>query len=365
MKKQSVLLLALLLAGLTCGCGGGAGAKNDTVSASVSAPAQSTEASPQESQIVMDFTGDINLDDSWYVMDYLHSHGGKISDGIDPSLIQRMTAADLCCVNNEFTYSERGTPMAGKAYTFRAKPENVSILNTLGVDVVTLANNHIYDYGQDAFLDTLDTLKGAGIDTVGAGRNAEEAATPVYRKVNGFTVALVNATRAEKNVMTPEAGKNSPGVLRCYDTARFEREIREADQNADVVVCCVHWGTEYSYNLESVQRATAKTYIDAGADVIVGTHSHCLQGIEYYKKVPVFYSLGNFWFNEKELKTCLLELTVTGTKNNWTLQSVVVPALQSGCQTRELSDGQEVYDLLESISVNAGVQKDGTVYQKE
>ncbi len=363
MKKQSTfLLLVIALMVMTCGCGSQKGGERTSELPAASALVQET---PKKAEIVMEFAGDMNLDDSWYVMDYLHSHGGEISDCIDPSLIQRMVDADLCCINNEFTYSKRGTPMAGKAFTFRGDPENVSILNTLGVDVVTLANNHIYDYGADAFLDTLDTLKGAGIDYVGAGRNQKEAMEPVYYEIDGITIALVNATRAEKNVMTPEAGKNTPGVLRCYDTTLFEEEIAEADRNADVVVCCVHWGTEYSYTLEEVQRSTARTYIDAGADVIVGTHSHCLQGIEYYKDVPVFYSLGNFWFNEKELNTCLLELTVTGTKEDWKLKPGIVPALQSGCRTRELADGQEVFDLLESISVNAGIQKDGTVYQKE
>ena len=353
-RKVSLSLLAVLLLAALCGCGGSGEAGSEAIS---SASAGKT------ADIVMEFSGDINLDDSWYVMDALHASGGTVSDAIDPALIQRMTAADLCCVNNEFSFSNRGTPMAGKAYTFRADPENVSILQTLGVDVVTLANNHVYDYGEEAFLDTLDTLKGAGIDYIGAGRDRNEAMTPAYYKLDGLTVAIVNATRAEKNIMTPEAGENSSGVLRCYDTALFEQVIREAKERADMVVCCVHWGTEYSYTLEEVQRSTARTYIDAGADVIVGTHSHCLQGIEYYQGAPVFYSLGNFWFNEKELETCLLELTVTGTKENWTLSSKVVPALQSDCKTQLLADGQEVYDLLESISINAGIQEDGTVYE--
>lgn len=75
--------------------------------------------------------------------------------------------------------------------------------------MVTLANNHVYDYGEDAFLDTLDTLKSAGIDYVGAGRDRTEAMTPVYCELDGLTVAIVNATRAEKNIMTPEAGENN------------------------------------------------------------------------------------------------------------------------------------------------------------
>ena len=99
--------------------------------------------------------------------------------------------------------------------------------------------------------------------------------------------------------------------------------------------------------------------------MIVGTHSHCLQGIEYYKGAPIFYNLGNFWFNEKDLLTCLLELRVTGTKEDWKLNATVVPARQAGCVTKYLTDGSSVYNLLESISVNAGIKPDGTVYEKK
>ena len=105
------------------------------------------------------------------------------------------------------------------------------------------------------------------------------------------------------------------------------------------MVCCVHWGIEYSYELEQVQKDTARAYIDAGADVIVGTHSHCLQGIEYYKGAPIFYNLGNFWFNEKDLLTCLLELHVTGTKEDWQLDATIVPAHQAGCV--KVPDGRQ------------------------
>ena len=354
-KGVGVLLLALLLTAGLCGCGLNNGA-------------DSAQPEEPETETVLAFAGDINLDDNWEVMADLRERGGRdISQAVDPLLIQRMRDADLCCVNNEFAFSNRGEPMEGKAYTFRSATANVSMLQDLGVDVVTLANNHVYDYGTEAFLDTLTTLEEAGIDHVGAGKNLTEAMTPAYYELNGLTVAVVNATRAEKNILTPEASVGEPGVLRCYETERFEQVIQEADGKADVVVCCVHWGTEYSTSLEQVQRDTARVYIDAGADVIIGTHAHCLQGIEYYNDVPVFYNLGNYWFNAKDLQTCLLELTLTGVKGDWNLSCRVIPALQSDCQTTELSgeEGQEVFDAIQSHSINAAIQPDGTVYQSE
>ncbi len=300
-------------------------------------------------------------------MQYAAQQPNGIFDCIDEKLVTAMQDADLCCINNEFSFSTRGSAMSGKAYTFRSDPSNVSLLVEMGVDLATLANNHVYDYGADAFADTLTTLENAGIAYVGAGMDLDEAMEPYYFEMQGFTIAVVNATRAEKNIMTPAASDSSAGVLRCYDTALFEQVIAEAAENADFVVCCVHWGTEYSYELESVQKNTARTYIDAGADVIVGTHSHCLQGIEYYDGKPIFYSLGNFWFNDKTLETGLLELHITGsTQDNPKLSCTFIPAIQEGCVTRYAeteADREAVFGLLNDISVNAKVDSEGNVSQ--
>ena len=88
--------------------------------------------------------------------------------------------------------------------------------------------------------------------------------------------------------------------------------IKEAKENADYVIAFVHWGTEYSYELEEVQLSTGKEYLDAGADIVIGAHPHCLQGIEYYNGKPIIYSLGNFWFNDKTLDTILLNIHFYG-----------------------------------------------------
>lgn len=310
------------------------------------------------------FGGDVNLSEGWPTMNYLAAQE-SLSDCIDQRLLEEMQNADLCCINNEFAFSDRGEPMAGKYWTFRAKPENVALLQEMGADVATLANNHVYDYGAEAFSDTLTTLHNAGIGTVGAGENLAEAATPYYTQLGDLKVAIVNASRAEKTQMTPGAGEDSAGIMLCYDTAAFEQEIAEARQNADLVICCVHWGTEYTSKLEDAQKESARRYIDAGADIIVGTHSHCLQGIEYYNGKPIFYSLGNFWFNEKDLETGLLKLTVTGDATQGVqLGCTFVPAIQSGCVTsyaESMSDRGKVFDLLNSISVNAQVDADGVV----
>ncbi|GFH95681.1 capsule biosynthesis protein CapA [Lachnospiraceae bacterium] len=310
------------------------------------------------------FAGDINLDENWYTTQFLDTQPGGIYDCISPELVEVMQAADIMCLNNEFTYSAGGSPLAGKAYTFRADPGRVEVLEQLGVDAVTLANNHVYDYGPEALLDTFTVLEEAGVPYFGAGRTLEEAMKPLYLEVEGRTVALVAASRAEKYKMTPQATETEPGILRCYDTELFLQAIREAKANADFCIAFVHWGTEYSYDLEQVQLDTGRAYLDAGADAVIGAHSHCLQGMEYYDGKPIVYSLGNYWFNEKTLDTMLLQLHFSGDEAQARLEVQVIPAVQSGCRTtyaQEEEERRRIFDFLESISVNVEISHEGMV----
>lgn len=314
----------------------------------------------------IDFAGDISFAEHLDISRQLATSPNGIYDCISPELIEEMNCADLMCLNNEFTYSLRGEPLPGKAYTFRANPEKVENLHLLGVDIVKLANNHVYDYGKDALLDTLSTLEEAGIDYMGAGVNLERAMEPIYKEVQGQTIAFVAASRAEKFQMTPQATDTEPGILRCYDPTLFLEVIKEAKAHADIVLAYVHWGTEYSYVLEDVQKETARQYLDAGADVIIGAHSHCLQGMEYYDGKPIFYSLGNYWFNNKTLDTMLLQLHFTGDKEGFQVEPKIFPAVQSGCRTliaETDAERERIFSLLESISINVEINEEGIVTQ--
>lgn len=314
------------------------------------------------------FAGDINLDENWGTTQSMDVRENGIFDCISPELVEIMQNADIMCLNNEFTYSTGGSPLPGKAYTFRAKPERVEVLKQLGVDAVTLANNHVYDYGKKALLDTFSVLEEAEIPYFGAGKNLEEAMSPLYLEVDGKTIALVGASRAEKNKMTPQATETEPGILRCYDTTLFQESIREAKANADFCIAFVHWGTEYSFDLEQIQIDTGKEYLDAGADVIIGAHSHCLQGLEYYNGKPIVYSLGNYWFNEKTLDTMLIQLHFYGDAEKDFLEVQVIPAVQADYKTTyavETEERQRIYDFLESISVNVEITEGGILREAE
>lgn len=314
--------------------------------------------------ITLGFAGDINLDETWTVMKHMRRKGKGIQGCIDPRLIQKMRSYDYMILNNEFSISNRGKAMKGKAYTFRAPRRNVKLLQQLGVDAVSLANNHVYDYGKQAFLDTLSTLENNGIKYTGGGKDSKEAKKPVYFESKGKTIAVIAATRAEKYILTPAAGKHSPGVFRTYDDTQYVRAIRRARKKADVVIAFVHWGTEYSTKLETAQTSQAKDYINAGADVVVGAHTHCLQGVGYYKGKPIFYSLGNYWFNEKTLYTTLLQLTI---RENGTIEARMLPCLQSGRETHLLTAKSKVrkfVNYVNGISENAKIGAKGVVHSR-
>lgn len=318
-------------------------------------------SSQQDQELLLSFAGDICLDEDSLVMKYMRKKGKGIAGCIDSRLITQMKQSDYMILNNEFSISDRGKPMKGKAYTFCAPTQNTAILQKLGVDAVSLANNHVFDYGETAFLDTLSSLKQAGIKYVGGGKNRKEAKKPVFFNCKGKTIAIVAATRAEKIILTPEAKKDSPGVFRTYDDRAYVKAIRQADRKADVVIAFVHWGTEYSTVLETVQKKQAKDYINAGADVVVGAHTHCLQGIGYYKGKPIFYSLGNYWFNEKTLYTTLLQLTI---QKNGGIRAKMLPCLQSEKETRLLTGKKKVKKFVKyvnQISTNGQLDSKGRV----
>ncbi|MDO4155351.1 MAG: CapA family protein [Oscillospiraceae bacterium] len=310
------------------------------------------------------FSGDICIEDNAYTTQYWKSCGEDITQCMDETMIDHMRSADICFINNEFPYSTRGSATVGKDYTYRADPANVKVLPELGVDIVSLANNHAYDYGEDALLDTLDTLQTAGIPYVGAGKDLEEASSIYYYELNGFTVAFLSGTRVEWEELTKGATENEPGVFRTVDPTLLYERVKEADQHADYVVVYMHWGIEGVTYLEEYQLETGNGLIDAGADAVIGDHTHCLQGIDFYQDKPIVYSLGNYWFNGKTMDTMLAELHITGTAEDYDVQLQLVPAVQSNCQVTYIEDpsAQDTfYRNMEAMSYGISIDENGVV----
>lgn len=313
------------------------------------------------------FSGDICVEDGARTTQYWKSVGEDITKCIDETMISHMQEADICFINNEFPYSTRGSALYGKDYTYRADPENVKVLTDLGVDIVSLANNHMFDYGEDALLDTLDTLKGAGIPYVGAGKDLEEASAIYYYELDGFTVAFVSGTRVEWLELTRGASETEPGVFRTTEDEGKEllyQRIKEADQNADYVVAYMHWGIEGATYLEDYQMEVGDALIDAGADAVIGDHTHCLQGIDFHNGKPIVYSLGNYWFNGKTMDTMLAELHITGTREDFEVSLQLVPAVQSNCQVTYIEDEpsqQQFWQRMTAMSYGIDIDENGVV----
>ena len=292
----------------------------------------------------------------------LFRSGSDINDTFSATLLERMRNADVFMLNNEFPFSTRGTPTEGKTFTFRANPSNIEMYAQIGVDLVSLANNHAYDYGEQALLDTFSTLEGAGIPYVGAGRNIEEAKKPVYLIANGMKIAVVSATQIERNAVpdTKEATMTNAGVLRCMDPTALLEVIAQAKANSDFVILYIHWGTESQETTDWLQDKQAPIYAEAGVDLIIGDHPHCLQKIDCISGVPVVFSLGNYWFNSKTQNTCLVEVQLTkeGLKS---LQ--FIPCLQENCRTSQLESAkkEEVLNYMRKLSPNVQIDSEGYV----
>jgi poly-gamma-glutamate capsule biosynthesis protein CapA/YwtB (metallophosphatase superfamily) len=250
------------------------------------------------------FVGDILLDDG---------PGRAIADGRDPlaPFARRLASADFRIGNLECPIATVGLPLDSKIYNFQAHPRVLSVLKGR-FDALAVSNNHSGDYGQAAFLETLDHLKQAGIASFGGGRNLSEAHMPLWIEKHGLRIAVLGYNEFKPRSF--EAGANWPGVAWSEDS-QVIADIRAARAaGADVVIPFMHWGWEREPEPTERQRRLARLMIDVGADAVVGGHPHVTQGTEVYRGKPVIYSLGNFVFDGFELPAAkvgwLLEMTV-------------------------------------------------------
>ncbi len=310
--------------------------------------------------IVLAFAGDVNLDENSHPADQYDTEKKGILGVLSQDLVDEMNSADIMMLNNEFAYSTRGTKTLDKSYTFRADPSRVEILKEMGVDIVSLANNHALDYGPDALADTFDTLDNAGIDYVGAGENLDRAKAPIYYTVGGKKIAYLAASRVVF-AMNWYASKDGLGMIGTYDPTLILESIKEANANSDFVVIFVHWGIERENYPVDYQRALAKQYIDAGADVVVGCHPHVMQGVEFYKGKLIAYSLGNFLFTDKTNKSGLLKLYLDPGDS---VKVQLLPTMYSGTYTYLLTDEndkEDYLDFMRNISFDVVIDEDGYI----
>lgn len=314
---------------------------------------------PDQEQITMMFTGDVLFANSFSAC----YEGGGIDAVVAPELRQQMENVDILMVNEEFPFSTRGTQMEDKQYTFRADPSYVSALNELGVDIVSLANNHILDYGKEALSDTFTTLDQAGIRYAGAGESASRAKELQVFEVGGQKIGILAASR-----VIPVEGWNvdnqTPGVFTTYDSTALCTEIEKAKETCDYVVVFVHWGVEYEEYPQDYQRSLAKNYIDSGANLVIGGHTHCLEGIEYYKGSMICYSLGNFIFGSQIDRSAAVEVTLTPSGIE---TDRLIPVYAAGGCTKLMddADAKNLYQYMQNISEGVTISAEGNIIDAE
>ena len=310
----------------------------------------------EEQEATLLFAGDLFLTD---LLQSKYNQQG-ISAAASDSLLSVLREADIFMLNEEFPFGTTGEPMEEKEYTFRVDPSYSTVLSELGVDIVTLANNHMLDFGRGPLTETLNTLDQAGIAHVGAGENIDEAKALKTFEMDGRTIGFLGASR-----VIPEhswnASSGSSGLFTTYDAAALVEQIQKAEESCDFTVVYVHWGIEKNTQPEEYQKTLARQYIDAGADAVIGAHPHVLQGIEFYQGKPIFYSLGNFIFSNGAYETILVELTVGGTETEIRL----IPCVSEANQMRLLEESAwpAFYQNLESLSFGITIGDDGTVSQ--
>ena len=214
---------------------------------------------------------------------------------------------DLLIINFENAATSSGNAVKGDV-PLKCSPDYVPLAKANNRTIAAIANNHICDYGIDGMNDTINYLEENGFTVIGAGDNESDAHNGTTQLINGRKITIINYMDSNNfkeysyDVM-PYANGSSPGYS-AYDLEDAKRQIADAKGNgSDLVIIYLHFGNEYSRSPNDDQVKIAHDLIDAGADVVIGSHPHVTQGIEMYKGKPICYSLGNFIFDQSNPDT--------------------------------------------------------------
>lgn len=336
MTGRTALAILAALAAVAMAGGAPAGIAGIGIAASLNSPAARYFTQPRTPSVVLAAAGDVMFDRG--VRSAMAVHG---ADWPLSAVADAFRGAGIGFVNLETALATSGERIPGKGIWFRSDPSFAGKLRGAGVNIVSLANNHALDYGRDAFAATIDALDAAGVAVSGGGRNMQEARRPAIVRSGGITVAFLSYSELApvfwswSNPQTFMAGPATPGIP-GWNVEQILSEIRRTKSMCHHVVVSFHWGDEYSRIPHERQVKLGRAAIDAGASVVLGHHPHVLQPVEVYHSGVIFYSLGNFVFDQKRAYTrdsiiARLALTPYG------VDSVqLIPALIEDCQPRPL-----------------------------
>lgn len=268
-----------------------------------------------DSRITIFAVGDIMLDRG---VEYMIREKGK-GDFKFPFLkiAEDLKEADILFGNLEGPISSQGQKV-GSIYSFRMDPRVAEGLKYAGFDVLSLANNHTLDYQRIALEDTMKILKESGIDYVGAGFDRGEAFSVKFREIKGVKIGFLAYT--DLGSSSWQAGEDISGMswIGRQDIEEIEEDVREAKKKVDILIVSLHSGWEYATEPTFFQKEFSQSCIGAGADLVLGHHSHVIQRIEEYGDGWIVYSLGNFifdqGFSEETMEGLLLEVELVNGK---------------------------------------------------
>ncbi|GAB4076219.1 CapA family protein [Nostocoides australiense] len=300
-RRRSPLAAALAVAVLA-GCSATAGTGRTSAGAS---PAGANSVAPPAKDVVLAFGGDIHFE----------SYLAKLArDPAGLAALQKLWAdADFRMANLETAITEGGTRVV-KAFNFRAPASALTTLAGAGMSAMSLANNHGVDYGLDGLADTLAARANSPFPIVGIGADEADAFAPKIVDVSGLKVALLGASQVNEETLAQfSAGPGKPGIASSMPPTRLVDAVARVRAQADVVVVFMHWGMDYTDCPDQRSIDTSNALASAGADIVVGGHSHRINGAGWLGKSYIAYGLGNFvWWRatEPDSRTGILRLTV-------------------------------------------------------
>jgi gamma-polyglutamate biosynthesis protein CapA len=300
-----------------------------------------------KSNVTVYFTGDVML-------------GRKVNSLLDNG-VNVFSNVDGMFKNSDGAVVNLEDPMTTSTVAYKntiplkANPKYAHVLKDNNIIVACLANNHIMDYGDAGLNDTITALNATGMNFTGAGNNIDQASKPVYLNIKGRKITILNFmdnttfTGFSPSEMAA-ATSNSPGYAPA-DWNLVKSSIDEAKKNSDVVVVFFHYGNEYDTQPNSYQIALSHQCIDEGADMVIGSHPHVIQPVETYHGKPIFYSLGNFVFDQSNTAThdsLMVEMDLN--ENNMNVKVHPMELVNSAPQLMDNSSADQVLEKLENES---------------
>ena len=289
---------------------------------------------------------------------------GGIENILDEGFRKLLGTSDMNMANLECSITDDTENADDKTFTFALPSKYIKGLKELNIDLFTIANNHILDYGMAGLDNTIEALDANDLYHIGAGDTYYDAKRVYIKEIEGKRYAFLAASAVLPSGKWM-ANELHGGVYNGYDIDDVAKEIELIKPYFDKVIVYMHWGNELEEESNKTQKRSAYKLVDAGADLVIGTHAHTTQEIEYYNDVPIVYSLGNFIYGGQSREMYILEATFDySDEASGNLRLRVYPGISGFKSTRKYETEAEAKSKLKSLdkkSSTCSIDDDGFV----